>query len=54
MTYADVVTAQPFENTVDIGDIQGKYLREMFEYTTKEYYVGRVYSSLSLIQLSGQ
>lgn len=49
-----MVTAQPFGNTVDIGEIEGKYLKEMFESTTKEYYVGRIYSSLSLIQLSGK
>lgn len=54
ITYSDLITAQPFGNTVDIGDIQGKYLKEMFEHTTKEYNVGRTYSSLSLIQLSGE
>lgn len=54
LTYADLVTAQPFGNTVDIGDIQGKYLKELFEFTTKEYNAGRLYSSLNLIQLSGK
>lgn len=54
LTYADLLTAQPFGNTVDIGDIQGKYLKELFEFTTKEYNAGRLYSSLNLIQLSGK
>lgn len=53
MTYGDLATAIPFENTIDSGEIQGKYLKELFETTTRTYYYGRVYATVSLLQVSG-
>lgn len=49
----DMVTAQPFGNTVDFGQIKGKYLKELMEAATKEYYYRRLYSSLNMLQVSG-
>ncbi|KAG5884885.1 hypothetical protein JTB14_025049 [Gonioctena quinquepunctata] len=53
ITYNDLVTSQPFANTFDIGEIEGKYIKELLEYVAKFYYFGRVYSSLNLLQVSG-
>jgi 5'-nucleotidase len=33
LTYYDLVATTPFENTCDKLEVQGKYLREMFEYS---------------------
>lgn len=48
-----MATAIPFENTFDVGEIQGKYLKALFESTTRRYYNGRVSASVSLLQVSG-
>ncbi|CAH1112590.1 unnamed protein product [Psylliodes chrysocephalus] len=53
ITFMDMVTAQPFGNTVDFGQIKGKYLKELMEAATKEYYYRRLYSSLNMLQVSG-
>ncbi|XP_018574672.1 apyrase [Anoplophora glabripennis] len=53
ITYADMVTAQPFENTFDVGELQGIYIKELLEYNTLPYSYGRVYVSLKLMQFSG-
>nr|XP_023023869.1 apyrase [Leptinotarsa decemlineata] len=53
ITYNDLVTAQPFGNTIDIGELEGKHLKELLELTTAGYSYGRVFSSLNLLQLSG-
>lgn len=54
ITYDDLLTAQPFGNTVNLGDIQGQYLQEMFEFTVQENYTGQGLPSMFLIQLSGK
>lgn len=38
---------------MDSGEIQGKYLKALFESTTRDYYYGRVYATVSLLQVSG-
>ncbi|CAG9862150.1 unnamed protein product [Phyllotreta striolata] len=53
ISYSDLLTAQPFGNTIDFGQIQGKYLKEAFEETAKEHAYGRLYSSINLLQVSG-
>jgi len=44
ITYGDLVAAQPFQNSVDLVDIQGRYLLETLEDTV---------DSLTLLQWSG-
>ncbi|KAJ8967992.1 hypothetical protein NQ314_002526 [Rhamnusium bicolor] len=53
ITFSDMVTAQPFENTLDAAELQGKYIKELLEYNTHPYSYGREYSSLKLMQFSG-
>ncbi|CAG9800741.1 unnamed protein product [Chironomus riparius] len=46
LTYSNLVTTTPFENTIDKLEIQGKYLREAFEFSAR-------YDSPSILQTSG-
>lgn len=54
ITYSELETAQPFGNTVNLGDIKGQYLQEMFEFTVQENYTGQGLPSMFLMQLSGK
>lgn len=54
ITYSDLETAQPFGNTINLGDIRGQYLQEMFESTVQENYTGQGLPSMFLVQLSGK
>ncbi|XP_055549436.1 apyrase-like [Wyeomyia smithii] len=47
LTYDDLVTAVPYENTVDTFDLEGKYLWEALEYSA-----GR-HNSADFLQISG-
>ncbi|XP_030758221.1 apyrase-like [Sitophilus oryzae] len=53
VTYNDLLLAQPFGNTVDFGQIKGKYIKEVLEQGTKEYNNQRVLSDLKLLHVSG-
>jgi 5'-nucleotidase len=53
ITYNDMVTAQPFGNTFDVGEIEGQYIKEMFEVTMTPYSYGRAYADVNLLQISG-
>ncbi|KAJ3627081.1 hypothetical protein MTP99_014488 [Tenebrio molitor] len=53
ITYNDMITAQPFGSTFDVGEIEGKYLKEMFEFTMTPYNYGRAYVDINLLQVSG-
>lgn len=46
VTYSNLVTTTPFENTVDTMEVQGKYLKQAFEFAVR-------YSSPSVLQTSG-
>lgn len=48
-----MVTSQPFSNTVDFGQIQGKYIKEALEQSAGAYDNARVLSDLNLLQVSG-
>lgn len=54
ITYGDLVTAIPFGNTFDVGEIEGVYLKELFEKTITPYSYGRAYINANLLQLSGR
>jgi hypothetical protein len=38
ITYADLLTAQPFSDTVDVIELQGKHLREALEFSVSRVY----------------
>ncbi|XP_021942386.1 apyrase-like isoform X2 [Zootermopsis nevadensis] len=59
ITYADLLTAQPFENTVDIIELQGKHLLEALEFSVSRSYSsfrgnGRHKRDLEAREFSGQ
>ncbi|KAK7086251.1 hypothetical protein SK128_018655, partial [Halocaridina rubra] len=37
ITMEDVLTVAPFQNTIDIVELRGKYVKEMFEFSVAEY-----------------
>lgn len=53
ITFNDLVTAQPFENTFDIGELQGKYIEEFLEFATTSFYNYRERFDINLLQISG-
>lgn len=54
MIYGDLAAAIPFGNTVDVGELQGKYLKLLFESTTyTAHYYEKAYTSIRLLQVSG-
>jgi hypothetical protein len=59
ITYADLLTAQPFSNTVDIIELQGKHLLETLEFSVSRVYGlyrgnGRHKRDLEATEFSGQ
>lgn len=46
ITYADLVTTTPFENTIDSLELEGKYIREALEFSART-------SSPSILQTAG-
>ncbi|KAF2903611.1 hypothetical protein ILUMI_02575 [Ignelater luminosus] len=53
ITFNDLVTTQPFENTFDIGELQGKYIEEFLEFATTSFYNYRERFDINLLQISG-
>ncbi|RZC39648.1 uncharacterized protein BDFB_009824 [Asbolus verrucosus] len=53
ITYNDMMTAQPFGNTFDVGEIEGKYIKEMFEFSMTPYNYQRAYADINMLQSSG-
>ncbi|KAL1492215.1 hypothetical protein ABEB36_012697 [Hypothenemus hampei] len=53
ITYGDLLTSQPFANTVDYGELQGKYIKELLEQAAGAYNNERIVSDLKLLQVSG-
>ncbi|XP_058825829.1 apyrase-like [Topomyia yanbarensis] len=47
LTYDDIVTAVPYENTIDTFDLEGRYLWEALEYSASRH------SSADVLQVSG-
>lgn len=59
ITYAELLTAQPFSNTVDIIELQGKHLLETLEFSVSRSYSryrgnGRHKRDLEATEFSGQ
>lgn len=53
ITYNDIVTVMPFQNTVDIGELQGKYLVQALERSAGPF-VGQAKTRTNLLQVSGE
>ncbi|XP_060524942.1 apyrase-like isoform X2 [Cylas formicarius] len=53
ITYDDAWVAQPFSNTIDVGEIEGKYLKEIFEEGCPAEEYTDSYSDLNILQVSG-
>lgn len=53
ITYGEMVTSQPFSNTVDFGQLQGKHIKEVLEQSAGAFDNARVLSDLKLLQVSG-
>lgn len=59
ITYADLITSQPFSNTVDIIELQGKHLLEALEFSVNSSYAnyrgnGRHKRDLEAREFAGQ
>lgn len=52
ITQDDLDTALPYENTFDVGEIEGSKLKEVFEYDTISEEDGQI--RLKLLQVSGK
>ena len=46
LTYSNLVTTTPFENTIDKMEVQGKYIKQAFEFSAR-------FASPSILQTSG-
>ncbi|KAF5299598.1 hypothetical protein FQR65_LT09403 [Abscondita terminalis] len=53
ITYKDLLTAMPFENTVDTGEIRGKYIKEFLEKAAEPFNNQRIRSTFNMLQVSG-
>ncbi|GJQ83469.1 hypothetical protein Trydic_g8594 [Trypoxylus dichotomus] len=53
ITANDLGTSQPFANTIDYGELQGKYIKEFMEKAAMPYSNGRVDADINLMQVSG-
>lgn len=52
ITRNDLNTALPYENTLDVGEIEGSKLKELFEYNTIREIDGKIH--LRILQVSGK
>ncbi|XP_023313034.1 apyrase-like [Anoplophora glabripennis] len=55
ITYNDLSTAIPYNNTFDVAEIQGKHIKELLEYNTLPYFDSSTDDkSLKLMQFAGK
>lgn len=54
ITFNDLATAIPFENTIDVGELKGKYIKEFLERSTEPFNNQRIKLDLNLLQMSGK
>lgn len=53
ITINDLVTAQPFENTIDVGELSGRIIKEFLEYSVTPSVIRR-YQFHEFLQVSGK
>ena len=54
ITLEDVMTVLPFRNTIDLIEIQGKYLLEAFEFAVDGYDPNGFHTAGKFLQISGE
>lgn len=52
ITYADLADVMPFANTIDVGEIKGVYLKQLFERAVAPYKYGSI--NVNFLQVSGR
>ncbi|CAH1954434.1 unnamed protein product, partial [Acanthoscelides obtectus] len=53
ITYNDLSTTSPFGDTIDVGEIEGKYLRQLFEDSAEPTFYQGTFTGIKLLQVSG-
>lgn len=53
ITFGDLVTALPFDNSMDLLDLRGDHLRETFEYGVSRSWNPDVFSAAYMIHVAG-
>lgn len=53
MTYGDLVTTVPFENSVDTLELRGDHLFEMLEYSVTKSWDDDRFNGANMVQFSG-
>lgn len=53
ITYGDIVALMPFENTVDIFELSGKTLLEVFEHSVSRSFSQETFIGIHMLQVSG-
>lgn len=54
ITYSDLVTTIPFENTVDTVDLRGNHLKKLLEYSVSESWRPDQFNGKFMIHVSGE
>lgn len=55
ITYADLVTVNPFENTMDIFELRGDHLLQTLEYSIRNRpTVGYNFFAINMLQVTGE
>lgn len=49
-----MINSQPFSNTIDYGELEGRYIKELLEQSAGAYDNERISSELKLLQVSGK
>ncbi|KAL3266931.1 hypothetical protein HHI36_011081 [Cryptolaemus montrouzieri] len=53
ISYNDLITAQPFGNDLYFGEVSGKDLYDIFEFSATPYFFGRTFININILQVSG-
>ncbi|VEN61869.1 unnamed protein product [Callosobruchus maculatus] len=53
ITYDDLSTVSPFGDTIDVGEIEGKYLKELFEDSAEPSFYNGKFNGIKLLHVSG-
>lgn len=54
ITFENVLTVLPFQNTVDLIEIKGKFLRQAFEFSVENYDPNGLHLPGKFLQVSGK
>lgn len=54
ITFSDLVTTIPFENSIDSLDLRGDHLKEVLEYSVSKSWDPNKFSGAFMLQVSGR